>query len=410
MSDHPTQHQKPSAGLHCTEDARRLARRRVPRLMFDYVDGAAGREIGERLNRSAIESIRLQPRSLVNVDQRSIETRIFGKTMTLPFGIAPMGMCNLTWPGADGMLAAEAARHGFPICLSTVASTTIEEMWALSQGQAWFQLYVGQSLEAGLEMADRAAAAGYEFLLLTVDVPQVSRRIRDLRNGFLVPFRIGPRQFLDFACHPRWSVETLIRGAPKTANVDETKGGKASKGFVRSDSRGRVDWYFLDQLRQRWKGKLIVKGVLSPVDAVRIKDAGADAVYVSNHGARQLDSAPPAIQALPLVRDAVGPDYPLIFDSGLRSGEDIVKAYALGADFVMLGRPMLYAIGADGARGLATLIDILADEISVVLAQIGRTRIDDLDGSVLARPLEAVAPMDGDIKAPAVADAGARRG
>jgi L-lactate dehydrogenase (cytochrome) len=283
-------------------------------------------------------------------------------------------------------------------------------MWALSQGQAWFQLYVGQSLEAGLEMVDRAAAAGYEFLLLTVDVPQVSRRIRDLRNGFLVPFRIGPRQFLDFACHPRWSIETLIRGAPKTANFDEAKGGKASQGFVRSDSRGRVDWDFLDQLRQRWKGKLVVKGVLSPDDAVRIKDAGADAAYVSNHGARQLDSTPPAIQALPLVRDAVGPDYPLIFDSGLRSGEDIVKAYALGADFVMLGRPMLYAIGADGARGLSTLIDILADEISVVLAQIGRTRIDDLDGSVLARPLEAAASMDGDIGAPAVADASARRG
>jgi L-lactate dehydrogenase (cytochrome) len=251
----------------------------------------------------------------------------------------------------------------------------------MAGGRAWFQLYLLRSPDFAMELADRAAAAGYEVLVLTVDVPVVSRRIRDLRNGFLVPFRFGPKQVLDFARHPRWSMATLYHGAPRSMNFDTAEGGP---GFVRGASRGSADWAFLDQLRKRWTGKLVVKGVLSPADAVRIKEAGADAVYVSNHGGRQLDSAPAAIHALPQVRAAVGADYPLIFDSGLRGGEDIVKALASGADFVMLGRAFLYAIGAEGARGLAALIDVLADEISVTLAQIGRRRIEDVDGAVLA--------------------------
>lgn len=351
--------------------------------MFDYVDGAAGNEVAKALNESAIQRIRLQPRVLANVEDRSLATDFLGRDRGLPFGIAPMGMCDLVWPGADRMLAAESLRREIPHCLSTVASTSLEGVHALTEGRAWFQLYVAQSLEAAMELVDRAESTGYEVLILTVDVPQVSRRIRDLRNGFQVPFRMGPRQFLDFASHPRWSIETLIHGAPKVRNAET---GSRGRGFARDESRGRTDWDFLARLRARWRGKLVIKGVLSPADAVRMRDAGADAVYVSNHGGRQLDSAPPAIQALPRVRAAVGPDFPLIFDSGLRNGEDIVKALALGADFVMLGRPLLYAIGADGARGLSSLIDILAEEISMTLAQIGLRRIEEVDARVLAEP------------------------
>ena len=319
------------------EDARALARRRMPRMMFDFVDGATGREAGERLNRSAIQQVRLLPRILVDIEDRSLGKSFLGRDMGLPFGIAPMGMCALAWPGADRMLAAEAVRREIPLCLSTAASTSLEDMQALAGGRAWFQLYVLHSQDFAFEMADRAAAAGYEVLVLTVDVPVVSRRVRDLRNGFQVPFRFGPKQVLDFACHPRWSLATLAHGVPKSANFDTAEGGPA---FVRGASRGGADWAFLDRLRKRWTGKLVVKGVLSPAEAVRIKDAGADAVYVSNHGGRQLDGAPAAIHALPQVRAAVGADYPLIFDSGIRSGEDIVKALALGADFVMLGRAL----------------------------------------------------------------------
>jgi L-lactate dehydrogenase (cytochrome) len=247
--------------------------------------------------------------------------------------------------------------------------------------QAWFQLYVGASIDQAMGLIERAAGCGYHVLVLTVDVPQVARRIRDLHNGFRVPFRIGPRLALDFARHPRWSLSTLFHGAPSPKNFDAPGG---ANGFMRDAGRGAVDWAFLDRLRRCWRGALVVKGVLSTADAVRIRDVGADAIYVSNHGGRQLDSAPPAIQMLPHIRAAVGDAFPLIFDSGVRCGEDVVKALALGANFVMLGRPLLYAIGADGARGLATILDIVADDVSVTLAQIGRRRIADVDGSVLA--------------------------
>lgn len=353
-------------------------------MMFDFVDGAADSEMAERLNRFAIDWIRLQPRVLVNVEGRSVAKRFLGSNMGLPFGIAPMGMCNLTWPGADRMLAAEAVRREIPLCLSSAASTTLEDMRPLAGKWAWFQLYVGQSVAFAMEMVDRAEAADYDVLVLTVDAPQVTKRIRDLRNGFQVPFRLGLRQLLDFARHPRWSIATLLHGVPKPMNYEAAKGGR---GFVRYESRGGTDWAFLKRLRLRWKGKLVVKGVLSPDDAIAIKEVGADAIYVSNHGGRQLAAAPAAIHALPAIRDAVGPDYPLIFDSGLRNGEGIVKALALGADFAMLGRAPLYAIGADGARGLTTLIDVLVEEISATLAQLGRRCVEDIDPTVLAGPL-----------------------
>ena len=389
MTTPKTPHRRPAAPvpasgkrIHSTEDARRLARRRMPRMIFDFVDGAAGREIAARGNRAALAGIRLQPRVLVNVGERSLAKTILGEEKGLPFGIAPMGMCNLTWPGADHLLAAAAARYTIPLCVSTASSTTLEDLYRQSDGQAWFQLYAGDSVESALRMVGRAEEAGYTRLVLTADVPQLARRMRDLKNGFRVPFRLGPRQFLDFAMHPRWSIETLIRGVPRMINFTEPE------GFARNAARGAADWDFLDRLRGQWRGRLIVKGVTSAQDARRIKEAGADAVYVSNHGGRQFDSAPPAIHILPGIRAAVGADYPLIFDSGVRSGEDVVKALALGADFVMVGCPLLFAIGADGARGLGALLDVFAEEISVVLAQLGVGRVGDINDAVVAPQTE----------------------
>ncbi|MBM3572919.1 MAG: alpha-hydroxy-acid oxidizing protein, partial [Alphaproteobacteria bacterium] len=312
---------RPSAAIHCVEDARRRARRRMPRVIFDFVDGAAGTEAGERLNRTALAGIRLQPRVLVNVEGRCLSQRLLGQDFGLPFGIAPMGMCDLTWPGADTMLAVEAARRRIPLCVSSASSTSLEDMWAAAREQAWFQLYVGASIDQAMGLAERAATCGYRVLVLTVDVPQVARRIRDLHNGFRVPFRIGPRLALDFARHPRWSLSTLLHGRPSPKNFDTPAG---TNGFVRDAGRGGVDWAFLARLRRSWRGALVVKGVLSAADAMRIRDSGADAIYVSNHGGRQLDSAPPAIEMLPRIRAAVGGDFPLIFDSGVRSGEDVV--------------------------------------------------------------------------------------
>ena len=364
--------------IFATEDARRIARRRLPRLIYDFIEGGVADETAVAENRAAFDRVKLQPRVLRQVAERDLSKTFLGQTYRLPFGIAPMGMCNLAHPKADDLLARMALTHGIPVCLSTVGSTTIEDMARLSEGTAWFQLYVGQTQEAGFELSDRAAAAGYETLVLTVDVPQVSRRVRDLRNGFKIPFKMGVKQFLDFATHPLWSLPMLKAGAPAPVNF-----GAGGGNFARGAPRAGADWDFLGKLRDRWKGKLIVKGVTSPEDAARIASMGADSVIVSNHGARQIDSGPGALTALGPVREAVGSDYPLIFDSGIRTGDDVVRALALGADFVLVGRPWLFALGAEGERGLFTLADVLAQEIGMTLAQIGVPVIEDITSDVL---------------------------
>ena len=369
---------------YCVDDFRVGAQQRMPRVIFDYVDGAAGFETSSRLNRDMIDQIRLMPRVLVDIRERELAKTFLGRTWTLPFGIAPMGMCNLAWPNTDKAFAAAAVDHDIPVCLSTFGSSSIEDMGERASGNVWFQLYVGPSVDDAMDLVQRAKNTGYEYLVLTVDVPVVSARPREQRQGFEAPFRMRPRQFVDFATHPQWVFHTLVDGVPKPVNVLPANTVVNKPTFTRNEIRGHIDWQFLAKLRERWTGKLILKGVLSADDAVRIRDAGVDAVYVSNHGGRQLDAAPAAIDVLPEIRQAVGGDYPLIFDSGLRSGEGIVKALALGADFVMLGRPFLYASGADGQRGVFRLVDMLKSELLLALAQIGCTDVSHLDQNVLA--------------------------
>jgi len=360
-------------------DARKYAKRRMPRMTFDYIDGSAGDERACALNVESIEAIRLMPRVLLNVENRSLQKRLFDEDWQLPFGIAPMGMCDLTWPGADAMLARAAREYGMPLVLSTMASSSIETTAERAGESAWFQLYVGQSEEVAFHLVERAETSGYKNLILTVDVPEIGSRPREKRNGFQSPVRIGPKQFFDFACHPQWSLRTLQAGVPTLANVNVAGG----KEFKRNEARGKVDWAFLDRLRERWKGRLIVKGVLGCEDSVRIRDAGVDAVYVSNHGGRQLDSVPAAIQMLPLIRAAVGNDYTLLFDSGVRNGEAVIKALALGADFVFIGRPLLYAMGGHGFAGLQEMIELISSQIDISLAQLGCTDINDIDTSFI---------------------------
>lgn len=369
---------------YCVDDFRVGAQQRMPRVIFDYVDGAAGFETSSRLNRDMIDQIRLMPRVLVDIRERELAKTFLGRTWTLPFGIAPMGMCNLAWPNTDKAFAAAAVDHDIPVCLSTFGSSSIEDMGERVSGNVWFQLYVGPSVDDAMDLVQRAKNTGYEYLVLTVDVPVVSARPREQRQGFEAPFRMRPRQFVDFATHPQWVFHTLVDGVPKPVNVLPANTVVNKPTFTRNEIRGHIDWQFLAKLRERWTGKLILKGVLSADDAVRIRDAGVDAVYVSNHGGRQLDAAPAAIDVLPEIRQAVGGDYPLIFDSGLRSGEGIVKALALGADFVMLGRPFLYASGADGQRGVFRLVELLKNELLLALAQIGCTDVSHLDHNVLA--------------------------
>ena len=365
--------------IHTHTDARRLAKKRLPRLVFDYIDGAAGQETASEGNMAGLAQIKLAPRVLADLQLPNLGTPFLGQVYKLPFGVAPMGMCNLACPGADLVLAAMATEMVMPLGVSTAASTPLEQMFNASGGQAWFQLYVSGTAESGLALAQRAAQAGYETLVLTVDVPKVAARPRDVRNGFQMPFRIRPQQFLDFALHPRWSLATLWAGAPAPANFDPSQGG-----FDRHATRAGANWAFLDRLRAQWRGRLIVKGVMHPDDAQRIQAAGADAIYVSNHGGRQLDSAPSAISALHHIRQRLGSAYPLVFDSGVRSGEDIVKALACGANVVMLGRPVLYALAASGERGLRQWFSGLSEEIAVALSQLGLSSTQALGAQHLA--------------------------
>lgn len=358
---------KPSRSLPTVADARALAASRLPRLIYDFIDGGAGQERGLASNTVDLDRVLLQPRSLADVTAISLKTNLMGREWNVPFGIAPMGMCDLAWPGTDHAFAALSQRHNLPLGVSTASSTPLEELLRRSDGRAWFQLYVTGSANDALSLSDRAARAGYDTLMLTVDVPRIGKRPRDVRNGFSTPFRMTPRHFLDFATHPNWSLSTLVSGTPRMANFS----GANAKGYDRNAPRTGANWSFLQQLRERWRGRLIVKGVLSVEDAIRIRDLGVDALYVSNHGGRQLDSAPSPITVLPQIRRAVGPDYPLLFDSGIRSGEDIVKARALGADFVLIGRPFLYAMAAIGSEGAQRLFDCLHGEIETALAQLG---------------------------------------
>lgn len=357
--------------LYSAEDQRRAAQRRMPRIIFDALDGGAGRETALRKNTEAFDDLFLQSRVLVNVQDRSLQTTFLGTPWQLPFGVSPMGMCNLFWPDADQILAEAARTFGFPLGVSTMASTSLEEIFEQAGGNAWFQLYAGESDEVTFGLVERAERAGYSALILTADVPVLPSRPRDYRNGFVVPFKMTPRHVFDFAWHPRWSLSTLARGVPKPVNISEHTALKRLPEFKRESGRDRIDWAFLRELRAMWKGELILKGVMSPEDAKMGIAAGVDAVYVSNHGGRQLESAPPAIHALPVIRQAVGPSAPLVFDSGVRSGDDVVCALASGADFVMLGRPMLYAIAGSGRAGLDTFLNVLIDDVSIVMAQIG---------------------------------------
>ena len=373
---------EPSSKIHTIDDAIKLSKRRLPKLVFDFIDGASGDDKLAEINSAALDQIRLEPKVFRNVENRILKKKILDFNFDLPFGFAPMGMTNLSWPEADKMFGRESAYNNIPTCVSMASSTTLENMYEYSEGHSWMQIYIFQDEQFIMELLSRAKNIGYKVLILTVDVPILSRRARDDRNGFGYPFKIGPKQFLDFALHPRWSIETLLKGSPRPMNYITSNSG--DQIFRRKESRGATDWNTLKRIRDSWDGKLIIKGVMNAQDAIKIKDAGADAIQVSNHGGRQLDSAAAAINTLPNIRNNIGKNFPIIFDSGIRSGSDILRALALGANFVMLGRPLMYAVGADGAKGLRRIINLIKEELSTNLGLVGLTNINDVDEKIIA--------------------------
>ena len=361
------------------DDAKTKAKKRLPRMIFDFIEGSAGREIASNKNLEIFNDVYLRSKVLAPVDNPKLNSNFLNYSFNLPFGIAPMGMCNLAWPGADRNLAEAAKKFNLPHCVSTAASSSLVDLKIWGDEQTWFQLYVNGTTEDAWALVDRAETAGYKTLVLTVDVPVVSRRVRDLRNGFVVPFKIGFKQLIDFALHPHWSLKTIVNGIPEPKNFRVG----SQNSFDRNASRAGANWEFLHDLRKKWKGNLIVKGVMDQVDAKRIQNIGIDAIWVSNHGGRQLDGSPPALLALPKIRNSIGPNMPLIFDSGVRSGEDIVKALALGANFVMLGRPIMMALAASSGKGLSDYLSLLKEEIEVVMAQLGLADLNKISRDVL---------------------------
>ncbi|MEX2127498.1 MAG: alpha-hydroxy acid oxidase [Xanthobacteraceae bacterium] len=362
-------------------DFRAGAKRRMPKFAFDYLDGGAGDEIGVRRNIEAFDELKLKPRMLVNIEHRDLTTNFLGRKWAAPFGIAPIGVGNLLWPRAEETIAHAALAANIPYTISTPACTSLETIREIAGDNAWFQLYVGRAEEMVSGLVARADEAGYDVMLVTVDVPVPPRRLRDIRNNFTMPFAWTPRVVYELVTHPAWSLQTLMAGRPRFANMERyapTGGAQPLARYMSSQVTGRFDWSELKKLRDRWPRKLIAKGLLTAEDAVKAKQIGCDGVVVSNHGGRQLGSLPSSIEMLPEIRKAVGPDFPLILDSGVRSGEHIVKALASGADFVLIGRAMMYAVAALGREGPKAAIDLLTDEMLNTLGQIGYPIIAEL--------------------------------
>jgi L-lactate dehydrogenase (cytochrome) len=353
-------------------DLRARAQARIPRFVWEYLDSGTGAEATKARNRTMLDAVRLSPSILHGEIAPDLATTLLGQTHALPVGIGPVGMSGLIWPDAERHLARAAAQIGIPYTLSTVATQRPETIGPLLGDAGWFQMYPPRDPEIRTDMLRRAREAGFSALVLTVDVPVGSRRERQLRSGLTTPPRLTPRLVAQVARCPAWAMGMARMGMPRMRLIDDYAGktsGLPSNAHAGYLLRTSPDWSYLDWLRDAWEGPLIVKGVLRADDAERIEAAGADAVWVSNHAGRQFDAAPATIEALPEIRAATS--LPLIMDGGIEGGLDILRAIALGADFVMMGRGWHFALGALGETGPAHLADILAADLAANMGQLG---------------------------------------
>jgi isopentenyl diphosphate isomerase/L-lactate dehydrogenase-like FMN-dependent dehydrogenase len=361
---------------------KKTARWRIPGFAWEYMTGGIGVEENVRRNIDDLQKVLFMPRYLNDARAPDISTKLFGQDYSAPFGVAPIGLAGLQWPGIEPPIAKAARSHNIVHVLSTHATTSLEKMKAHSGPNGWFQLYPPNDPKMEADIIDRAKRAGYEVLVVTVDIPAVTRRDRDIRNGLSVPPQLGLRTAFHAAMRPHWLLRLARHGIPHFENLEPYAPPGLSVtefgNFLGKILAGHITADRFKRIRDQWPGKVVVKGVLDPEEVAAYLALGADGIVVSNHGGRQLDAAPSAISMLRAIRERVGPDALVMADGGVRSGLDIARMLAYGADYVLMGRPFVFASAAIGDEGPAHLIDLLKQELAGSMAQMGCSKLSDL--------------------------------
>jgi len=370
-------------------DLRALARRRVPRAFFEYADRGSYDESTLHENRAALARIRLRQRVMIDVDDRSLVTEIVGQPVSMPLAIAPTGLTGLQHGSGEIHGARAAARAGIPFCLSTMSICSIEQVRAATDTPFWFQVYVMRDRGFTRELIGRAREAGCSALMLTADLTVQGQRHREIKNGLAVPPKVTLRNLFDIASKPRWAWNVLRAPSRSFGNLEGRIGGADSlttlAQWIANQFDPTLSWQDLAWIRELWPGKLIVKGIMDAEDARLAAEHGVDAIVVSNHGGRQLDGAPATIDVLPQIVDAVGGRIEVLFDSGITSGQDLLKALALGARAGLIGKAFLYGLGAMGEAGVTQAIEIIRRELSVTMALTGQRDARSISPDVLLR-------------------------
>ena len=364
-----------------TSDLRKRARRRIPHVAWEYLDSGTGDERAVRRNAERMAEVTLVPRFMMGELKPEISTNLFGQAYQAPFGIAPVGLGGLMWPRMECILARTADKYSIPFCLSTVGTETPETVGPIVGDMGWFQLSPPREREIRDDLLKRVEDSGFRTLVITADVPATGRRERTTRAGLRMPPRITARFVYEALKHPTWTVQTLQHGLPRLKTIEKYAVSKRTRDVVATVDQklgGTMSWDYLKEVRDRWNGPLILKGILHPEDAERAVQTGVDGIQVSNHGGRQLDAAPAAIDALPAIVSRVQGKVSILFDGGVRSGLDIARAFALGADFVALGRVFICAVAALGKCGGDHAVEILQAELKNSMIQLGCSNLQEL--------------------------------
>ena len=373
--------------ITCIEDLREVARKRVPRMFLDYVESGSWTESTLRANREDLERIRLRQKVAVNLETRTIRSRMIGEDVAMPVALAPIGMEGMVHADGEILAARAAERFGVPFILSTMSICSIEDVAAAVSKPFWFQLYVMRDREFAGRLIDRAKAAKCSALILTLDLQILGQRHRDLKNGLSAPPQPTIANLINLATKPRWCMGMLGAKRRQFGNiVGHVKGveNMTSLGSWTADQFDpRLNWGDVAWIKERWGGKLVLKGIMDVDDAKRARDHGADALIVSNHGGRQLDGAPSSISQLPAIADAVGSQVEVWVDGGIRSGQDVLKAVALGAKGTLIGRAFVYGLGAYGEAGVTQALQLIAKELDLTMAFTGRTDLASVDRGIL---------------------------